>query len=280
MNARAQSLIDETDWGAVSHAYGPADDLMLLFEALVSGAAKTREKARYELYGNVWHQGTVYSASAPAARVLLALVEDQTTPGRAEIVALLQCIATGASYHQVHRGVRLKSSRSQDEMDDVVATERGWVAQAHAAVREGLPILVRCLDEEHADVREAASLALSAFPEDVDVIGPALLRRLEVELPGKARLGLVLAVGKLCRGDAAMADIVRRSLHATGAERVYAAISLAGMLGPASRREVEAILSEVCESGNAWEDEVESTFWNAETHFEARVEEALEQIRA
>ncbi len=279
MNAKAQRLIDENDWGAVSHAFGPADDLLELFEGLVSSTPKTRDEALYELHGNVWHQGTVYSASAPAARVLLALVEDEATPGRAGILGLLQCIATGTSYHEVHQGGQLKATRPQKEMDELVATERTWVAKAHESVREGLPILMRCLEDSVVDVREAASFAVSAFPEDASSVVPGVVARLRVESERQTRLGLILALGQLGRGNSGVEQQLLDLLRANGPERMCAAIGLARILGPGCPSKVEAALREAWANSNDWEAVVESTYWNAEMDYEARIEEALELIR-
>ena len=50
------------DWAGLTHAYGPADDL----PGLLRGLAQGDDDALYELYGNIWHQGTVYPATAYA----------------------------------------------------------------------------------------------------------------------------------------------------------------------------------------------------------------------
>jgi hypothetical protein len=56
--------LDSVDWKNLGHAYGEASDVPDLIRALASPAKKSREDAWHHLYSNVWHQGTVYEATA------------------------------------------------------------------------------------------------------------------------------------------------------------------------------------------------------------------------
>jgi hypothetical protein len=60
----ALERLDDVPWGSLTHAYGAADDVPGLLRELASGDAEAREAALHELHGNVWHQGTVYEATA------------------------------------------------------------------------------------------------------------------------------------------------------------------------------------------------------------------------
>ena len=66
--------IDDIDWSVLEHAYGPATDVPDLVRALVAASADEREKALRTLYGNVFHQGTRYEATAHVVPFLLDLV--------------------------------------------------------------------------------------------------------------------------------------------------------------------------------------------------------------
>ncbi|MGW7426389.1 hypothetical protein ACWGJB_41480 [Streptomyces sp. NPDC054813] len=64
-------LLDGLDtrlWSSLSHAYGSAEDVPDLLRALTGADAGEADGALSELYGSVLHQGTVYAASAEAAR--------------------------------------------------------------------------------------------------------------------------------------------------------------------------------------------------------------------
>ena len=59
-----------TNWSRLNHAYGPADDLPAILDAL---SPDPEAPCWGELWSRVCHQGTVYPASAPVLPRLLAL---------------------------------------------------------------------------------------------------------------------------------------------------------------------------------------------------------------
>ncbi len=81
--------LDLIDWGSLSHAYGEASDVPEILRSLLSPDAA--EDAAYELYGNIWHQGTVYSATAAAVPFLYELLAQPAVKGRSGIAHLLAC---------------------------------------------------------------------------------------------------------------------------------------------------------------------------------------------
>jgi hypothetical protein len=69
-----------TDWGALQHAYGSAEDI----PALLASAAETREttgKVWDDLWSRLCHQGTVYSASRAALPALAAMASSREPAG-------------------------------------------------------------------------------------------------------------------------------------------------------------------------------------------------------
>jgi hypothetical protein len=80
--------LDLVPWAELEHAYGSAVDVPRLIRALGSAEAEVRNAARLGLYGNVFHQGTRYQASAPAARFLLELLADPATADRLGLLEL------------------------------------------------------------------------------------------------------------------------------------------------------------------------------------------------
>ncbi len=58
--------LNNIEWNKLSHAYGDASDVPELIEGLLSSDKKVFEEAIYELFGNIWHQGTVYEATPKA----------------------------------------------------------------------------------------------------------------------------------------------------------------------------------------------------------------------
>ena len=94
--------LDAVAWDLFEHAYGPATDVPELLRALVCGdddqaaeaAQEIAQEALYELYGNIWHQGSVYPATVPAVPFLVEIaVSGAAGALTAEVLQLLGSIA-------------------------------------------------------------------------------------------------------------------------------------------------------------------------------------------
>lgn len=66
----------EVDWSEVGHAYGRATDTPGHLANLVAEDNKARGEALTHLGGAIVHQGTLYSATAPAAVAVAELLDD------------------------------------------------------------------------------------------------------------------------------------------------------------------------------------------------------------
>jgi hypothetical protein len=87
--------IDEVAWHRLYHAYGPATDVPAQLRTLRSPDGAVRGRARSELFGNVYHQGTRWQASGSTVPFLIAMVDEPTTPDRSGILDLLRAVAIG-----------------------------------------------------------------------------------------------------------------------------------------------------------------------------------------
>jgi hypothetical protein len=148
--------LDNIDWTKVKHAYGAASDLPAMLRTLASGNKEQREKALWELHGNIWHQGTVYEATAFAVPFLLEFVKDKHADSF-EILCLLALIADGSSYMAVHKSL-LRESRPDDEQQ--LARELDWVGRAKKAVAEGRELFMELLGAKERKLREISILLL------------------------------------------------------------------------------------------------------------------------
>ena len=68
-----------TDWTALEHAYGRADDLPERLVGLLSGDPSAAEDALAALDMGVLHQGSIYSCTAPVALFVAATLGDDRT---------------------------------------------------------------------------------------------------------------------------------------------------------------------------------------------------------
>ena len=73
------SAWNSPDWSQLAHAYGPATDAPIHLDNLLSTEQAKQEAALEYLLGAVLHQGTTYSATAPAALAVSRLLADPRT---------------------------------------------------------------------------------------------------------------------------------------------------------------------------------------------------------
>jgi hypothetical protein len=132
--------LDAIDWSSLTHAYGSASDVPGLLRAWASDQPEAAREAQGALFGNIYHQGTVYEATAPAVPFLIDLLARPKTCERVGLVALLASIAEGMSFLEVHGDLpHYIHDMEKPEMKDRLAHEMQWKAQAREAVQLGAP---------------------------------------------------------------------------------------------------------------------------------------------
>ena len=87
--------LHDTPWPTLDHAFGPAIDTPIHLRLLVADDERLRTDALELLRGSLLHQGSVYSATAPAVRLVRRLAADDRVPGRAELVEFLATAPDG-----------------------------------------------------------------------------------------------------------------------------------------------------------------------------------------
>ncbi|MFD7690500.1 hypothetical protein [Streptomyces sp. NPDC059781] len=144
---KSPAELDAVQWQTLTHAYGPAVDVPDLIRALHQGDDTTVDEAVHELYGNIHHQGTVYSASAPAVPFLAHAARH--VPGRR--TELLMLLATLADHSPSDTG------------------SPHWplspVAEVCAELCRVLPELLPCLTDTERSVRRAALRVVAAVAD-------------------------------------------------------------------------------------------------------------------
>lgn len=192
--------LEQVDWRSLEHAYGEASDIPAHLRALQSPSEEEREDALEQLFCSIWHQGTVYSASAPAATFLVVLVADPATPDRVGILSLLQALATGSGYIEAHEPIMEADElaalcEGQNTTIELLrARERSAVESAHAAVSAGRAVYDELLLDPDPEVRSHALHLLASLPEHAQVTVPRLRSLLPEEPDPAVRLGLVMAL--------------------------------------------------------------------------------------
>lgn len=180
---RLLSGIEAIDWSALEHAYGPATTTPSYLRALLSADIAVRNEAVEHLWSAITHQGTVYSATAAATPFLLRiLADDAGHPIRATLLSVLEVIAGGTSYHDVHAPFFPADERETAEWRTQAARELADVARCREEAAAGLDLTLRYLADPLPDVRlqatsTAASLSmLSEVPDDARARAEGALR--------------------------------------------------------------------------------------------------------
>ncbi|MGX1134774.1 hypothetical protein RKD49_006964 [Streptomyces glaucescens] len=231
--------LDAIDWAELSHAYGEADDVPGQLHALCDPDAEVRGKALHALYGNIFHQGSRYEASAVAVPFLARLAADPALPGRADVVALLAALAVGYDEAHLPDGVDVAHWRREiaefaaQDREELLAGYDAWVAaapdegeravremrramfdfdlhlsagqaelRAYDAVRGELADLAALLGDPDPAVRAATAHLLAWFPEEAAHTLPGLLRLADEESESAVRATAIVAAGLLADTDA------------------------------------------------------------------------------
>ncbi|MCO8275862.1 HEAT repeat domain-containing protein [Actinoplanes sp. TRM 88003] len=276
--------LDDVPWSDLRHAYGPADDVPGQLRALRSDDADVRKKSLWNLFGNIFHQGTRYEASAHAVPFLLELVAEPSTPSRESLIELLVALAIGYDESYLPGGFPLADLRAAAAGGDALLRDGGWARldvldeadqnrllarvelNAYEAVAAGVPLFVSLLSDPSPAVRRMSAYALGWLPISAALGGAAASTPLGgaavSSALGAAAVSSALG-GAVGDGDASVAATAALSLGLLGAAaegalddprpvvRGAAAIALAKAHGRAAPRAVVDELLRLAGNGEA-----------------------------
>ena len=201
--------LDGPAWGALDHAYGPAVDIPEVIRAAASSSADAAEAAVDELFGSIFHQGTVYSASLAAVPFIAELAVAPKVHHRSLLVYLLGAMADPA---------------------EAYGTE---VAEVRAAVTAEVPRLLPLLADPDPEVRENAAYLLAHCPDMAEPVVADLRDRLAIEDVPLVRASLLAALGQLDpTGCAGLLSAAVGDSHPAARAAAALAIASAGLPWP------------------------------------------------
>lgn len=197
--------LDDINWKELKHAYGSADDVPALLRRLCV-EPRTKEDALYQLFGNIWHQHTVYEATPYAVPFLVEIANNPSTPDRVGVLDLLASIADAHDSHPDE--THLQKSRQ--------------------AVRQHIEPLIELLNDPSADVRLASAHAVAQFPDESERIEPELLKLYEKEQSELHKAGALYLLGHLeTVSDSALNILLEVGEHGSSQQKTAAHIALA-----------------------------------------------------
>ena len=200
----------EREWSELTHAYGSAEDVPALLAQLNSPDEQAREAACSELFGNIWHQGTVYPATVKALPHLIALFRSPDCIDRNLVAILLASIADGDGYYHVHS--RLESLRDSFEKSlagrgssiaKEIEKESDYLKVIREMSLEVLPLLEPFLDSPDWCTREAVVGALRRYAGHIPHICSRLQERLSVETHENVRHRIEEALAEIGQAHSA-----------------------------------------------------------------------------
>ncbi len=196
--------LDEIDWAALSHAYGPATNVPKWLRSLRSPDPEVREWARE--YWNIVHQATRYAATAPTVPFLVELALAHDTRARHWLVWLLTYAAIGYDAASLPGGI---VEVTLDQLARTTAPEEeyaAWALAAYQAVQAAVPSLLPLLDDDDVRLRRATAHLVAWFPRWASSSLPRLRARLAAEPELDAKATMVVAVGLLAGGRGETSD--------------------------------------------------------------------------
>lgn len=170
--------LDTIEWASLRGCGGSAADVPSLLRAVASGDGGADPAVWAELFDRLWHQGTVYPASAAAVPFLFELLTHPDVTAKGGVVELIAAIATGEGGVRgavrrdgAERWRRILDRQGRDldaELAEAEATERA----IHAAVSERLRDLVPYV--YHPEHGLPVAQVLGGYPEHAPWLVPAI----------------------------------------------------------------------------------------------------------
>jgi len=166
--------LDTINWQQLTHAYGPATDVPDLIRKLTSPSPKVWEQGLEGVRSTIWHQGTVYEATAYAVPFLIELLEHPEVQCRDEILIDLALMAWSSPMYSFFEAW-------------------DWVEQQiHDAVARGLTIYLSLLRESDPGIRRHVPFVLDVLPECAPMVIPVVENHLLQETDPQVKAHLLL----------------------------------------------------------------------------------------
>jgi hypothetical protein len=194
--------LDTIDWTSLTHAHGAATNVPDLLRSLLSEDGNVRQEAIADLHEMIWHQGSVYPASAAAIPFLYELLTHPDVQDKGGIVSLLGSIATGEGDWE--RNVRNDGdemwrsnlAKQGKSLEQKLAEEAAAMKAIHCAVSLGLRHLLPYLSDREG-LAPLMAETLGKYPEHATWLVPAIDAALQLESDEYIREALAKSKARL-----------------------------------------------------------------------------------
>jgi hypothetical protein len=190
-NIPALAKLYDVNWSSLQHAHGEASDFPILINAVLSDDENDRQFALKLLHETIWHQGSIYQATAFTVPFIAELIKSPDITNHADFAGLLASIAQGHgdfeegfSSEKDEAEWRDIFARQGTDLDNKITENRKWAQATRNNVRKYLSLLYPYLN--HPDNTWIAQ-ALSCYPEFSQEIIPLIEKAIEVEKDEKVK---------------------------------------------------------------------------------------------
>jgi hypothetical protein len=170
--------LDDIDWANLEHAYGEASDVPILIRSLASIDEEERKNALWELYGNIFHQGTRYEATSYAIPFIFELIRHPKVPEKASLIKFTVDLALGYPEAFLPKGPNVDDwAIDLDELKDEAEAENledyniDWLKHvddfinSYKAVLKEIQTYYNLLDNKDSSIKIMAIFAVAWFRE-------------------------------------------------------------------------------------------------------------------
>lgn len=164
---------------------------------LKSENSSIRKSAYETLFGNIWHQGTVYSATAYAVPFLFELLDSASTHDKDWLVVLLASIASGRGYYQVHQPIFAQRDSDTDKHENELKQEEINVHAVRQAISPRFETLLKQLNNKDSEIRLSVAEAAAYYPEYAEKSLLKLKETLEIETDEEVREAIQESISQL-----------------------------------------------------------------------------------
>lgn len=169
--------LDSIEWGKLHHCYGTAGDIPQLLRDLLSPDGDVAGLAQRQLHESLWHQGSVFEASAYIIPFLVEVLRSSAAPYPVEFAYLLAMLTQGT-----------------DDLRVELASTDQWFLATREALRPDVDVLFPYLSYRVPEVRQYVARALAFYPERAEETLPLLKQALKVEEDAFTRADMEKAI--------------------------------------------------------------------------------------
>lgn len=161
--------LDAIDWTHSQTAYGPATDIPHMLRALDAPNADVRAEAFHQAYGNIFHQGTRYPATALALPFVIELAAQPTPKDLPELLSLISHLVAGyfGPTHGPRNATGAIWGAQIQPMTDYGETGE-LLAVIEAAAEPAVPLCAKLIAHPSPEVRQAAARVLAGLRQFAD----------------------------------------------------------------------------------------------------------------